>query len=79
LRDEKQLPLETLPEPKRVPCVANAVWKGSRLLAPAGGGVSIRPDEALEPENLLPDENGAVSAEREQLVRPAAADRWWWD
>jgi hypothetical protein len=79
LRDEKQLPLETLPEPKRVPCVANAVWKGSRLLAPAGGGVSIRPDEALEAENLLPDENSAVRMQREQLVRPEAADRWWWD
>ena len=79
LRDEKQLPLETLPEPQRVPCVANAVWKGSRLLAPAGGGVSIRPDEALEEANLLPDESGAVSTQREQIVRPEAGDRWWWD
>jgi hypothetical protein len=79
LRDERSLPVETLAEPKRVPCVANAVWKGSRLLAPAGGGVSIRPDEALKPENLLPDEKGATGTLREQLVIPAAASRWWWD
>ena len=79
LRDEAKLPVETLQEPHRVPCVANAVWKGSRLLAPAGGGVSIRPDEALEPANLLPDEQGAVRRQREQLVIPADGEAWWWD
>jgi hypothetical protein len=79
LFDEKTYAVEALPEPKRVPCVVNVVWKGSRLLAPAGGGVSIRPDEALAAENLLPDENSAVRKLREQLVTPAGADRWWWD
>ncbi len=79
LRDERSYAVETLPEPKRVPCVANAIWKGTRLLAPAGGGVSIRPDEALEPENLLADENGAVRTQREQLVLPVDTERWWWD
>jgi hypothetical protein len=59
--------------------VSNVVWKGSRLFAPAGGGVSIRPDEALVPENLLVDENGAVRQAREQSVIPADSDRWWWD
>jgi hypothetical protein len=79
LRDEKSYPLERLPEPKRVPCVSNVVWKGSRLFAPAGGGVSIRPDEALTLDNLLPDENGAVRLARAQIVLPASAERWWWD
>ena len=59
-RDEKKLSVETLPEPKRVPCVVNSLWKGSRLFTPAGGGISIRPDEALEEGNLLPDENGSL-------------------
>ena len=69
----------TLAEPKKVPCVVNSLWKGSRLLTPAGGGVSIRPDEALDPANLLPDEKGAIAGLREQLARPADVAQWWWD
>ncbi len=78
-RDERQFPVETLPAPKQVPCVVNSLWKGSRLLTPAGGGISIRPDEALDESNLLPDERAAVAEQRQQLVRPADPVRWWWD
>jgi hypothetical protein len=80
LRSEDQYAIETLPQPQQVDCVVNSLWKGNRLLAPAGGGVSIRPDEALKSENLLPDEGGRVAAQRAQLSPPPAApDRWWWD
>jgi hypothetical protein len=79
LLDEDAFAIETLPQPKQVDCVVNSLWKGSRLFTPAGGGISIRPDEALASENLLPDENGAVESQREQLVRPTEAARWWWD
>jgi len=79
LRDERQLGVERLPAPKQVPCVVNSLWKGSRLLTPAGGGISIRPDEALDEGNVLPDEKAAVADQRLQLVRPAEAARWWWD
>jgi len=71
--------VETLPAPKRVPCVVNSLWKGSRLLTPAGGGISIRPDEALDEGNLLPDQNSSLAMQRSQLIRPAEAARWWWD
>lgn len=79
LRDEARYSIETLPAPKRVNCVVNSLWKGNRLFTPAGGGVSIRPDEALEAENLLPDERQAVAAQRSQLSSPVDAARWWWD
>lgn len=79
LRDEQRYPLEILPEPKRVPCVVNSIWKGSRLLTPAGGGISIRPDLALDTENLLPDTSGSLRDTREKLSHPGEADRWWWD
>lgn len=79
LGDEARYAVETLPEPQQVDCVVNSLWKGNRLLAPAGGGVSIRPDEALELANLLADENAAVQSQREQLARPPGPDRWWWD
>lgn len=79
LHDEARCPIETLPAPKRVNCVVNSLWKGNRLFTPAGGGVSIRPDEALEAENLLPDDQQAVAAARGKVEIPAAAERWWWD
>jgi hypothetical protein len=78
LGDEDRYSVETLPAPKRVPCVVNSLWKGSRLFTPAGGGVSIRPDEALEAGNLLADELQSVAAQRAQITRPAG-DIWWWD
>jgi Protein of unknown function (DUF1598) len=78
LRDERMLHVETLAEPRRVPCVVNSLWKGNRLLTPAGGGVSIRPDEALRTENLVADEDGSMAKVRGELTQPVG-DRWWWD
>ena len=77
LADERILPVETLDTPKQVQCAANVVWKGNRMLAPAGGGVSIRPDQALESDNLLPDENGLLAKEYENTIHRGEA--WWWD
>lgn len=79
LRDEARYPVETLPAPQRVSCVVNSLWKGSRLLTPAGGGISIRPDEALKTENVLPDENQAVATQQRKVEIPKEAERWWWD
>jgi hypothetical protein len=79
LRDEARYPIETFAAPKQANCVVNSLWKGARLFTPAGGGVSIRPDEALAAENLLPDDQQAVAAARGKVEIPAAAERWWWD
>ncbi len=79
LRDEKQLPTETFNAPQQVPCVVNSLWKGSRLFVPAGGGVSILPDDALEEKNLLPDEKDAVQSLRKETAGKVPAEKWWWD
>jgi hypothetical protein len=79
LNDETRFAVETLPEPLQVECVVNSLWKGNRLLAPAGGGVSIRPDEALQPDNLLSDDSAAVQTQRTQVTLPTEKSRWWWD
>jgi hypothetical protein len=79
LREEASYSIETQPAPKRVACVVNSLWKGSRLFTPAGGGVSIRPDDALEAENLLADDKQAVATQRGQLKLPVRDDQWWWD
>lgn len=78
LGDEQALPINTQPAPRQVHCVARAFWKGNRLLAPAGGGVDIRPTEALKAENLLPDDNGKLGTLRGRLTLEAG-ERWWWD
>ena len=77
--DETALPVETLANPKQAQCVANSVWKGTRLFTPAGGGVSIQADEALLPENLQPDTGAKLGSLHEQLLHDAPDDRWWWD
>jgi hypothetical protein len=79
LRDEKRFPIDTFPAPQRVQCVVNSLWKGNRLLTPAGGGVSIRPDEALSDESLLSDSDRSLQTSYERLVLPADVKRWWWD
>jgi len=77
--DEEALPVETLSNPRQVPCAVNVLWKGSRLLAPAGGGVSIRPSLALQDGLLLTDDNGLLAKQHEHVLKDPPRDRWWWD
>ena len=79
LLDADRLSAENRPAIKSAPCIANAFWNGNRLLAPAGGGVSILPADAWSAENLLRDQDGALSSKRKSLDLDSAADRWWWD
>lgn len=65
------------PEPKEVPCVANGAWKGNQMIAIAGGGVSI---DALA---MLRDaEKAAQQGDLKidgQIQLPGQPDKWWWD
>ena len=79
LRNEQQFRTETYVAPVQVPCVVNSFWKGSRLFVPAGGGVSILPDQALEAENLLPDEQNQVGKLRAATLDSIPGGTWWWD
>src|SRR5690606_25783016 len=56
--DENSLAVETYNTPLHVETVCTAVWKGSRLFTPVGGGVTIHAQRALDAENALPDEDG---------------------
>ena len=53
-----------------------AVTLGGSPGASSGAVVS---DEALEAENLLPDEKQSVATQRSQLALPGDAKQWWWD
>lgn len=79
LMDESQLPTETLPNSTKVDCAIYVLWKGNRLLCPAGGGVSIQADEALLPKRLIADEQGELSRTRGKVEDGIDAELWRWD
>lgn len=80
LGSEADFPVETYNAPQQVATAVNSMWKGNTLMTPIGGGVEIRPTLALEPANLLSDDEGEVSTKRSELAVPQLADdQWWWD
>jgi hypothetical protein len=80
LGDERQLPVENFQAPKTVEPAANAVFKGNRLMTPIGGGVEMEPLRAVQSENRLKDEKGAVKQAHESVkLDHLAKGQWWWD
>jgi hypothetical protein len=78
--DEQKYRIETFETPKTVETACTAVWKGNRLMTPVGGGVHVKPDQAIESHNLLKDEKGAVKQARADVkLDGLAAGQWWWD
>ncbi len=78
LLDESVCPVEQLVPPSQVEPAVHAVWKGSRLLTPIGGGVTLEPRRALDPPNLIMDEEGTVGRAH-AAATSLPAGRWWWD
>jgi uncharacterized protein DUF1598 len=77
---ESKYPVETLNAPKQVATAVNAMWKGTTLVTPVGGGVNITPTEALKGSNLLEDEDHAVAKARTEVdLSHLGPDQWWWD
>jgi hypothetical protein len=77
--DEAAFAVENYDIPKTVETVVNAVWKGSRLLTPVGGGVQIEAQKALESDHRLADEKGKVAKLRQDTKINLAKGQWWWD
>ena len=78
--DEAAYPVETLNPPKQVASAVNSMWKGTMLVTPIGGGVQMRPTEAISPTNLLDDEEQTVAKARTEIdLSHLGADQWWWD
>ena len=78
LRDEGVYAIERYEVPTAVEPAINAVFRGSRLLTPIGGGVTIQPRMALDGPNLIMDEDGHV-AKAHATAKDLPAGRWWWD
>jgi hypothetical protein len=79
LADESRYAVETENAPQKVASAVNAMWKGSTLMTPIGGGVMIRPTEALDSANVAADEDGKLAQERSAIEAALSNDNWWWD
>lgn len=77
---ERMYPVETYNPPQQVASAVNSIWKGRTLMTPIGGGVQMRPTEAIDPTNLLDDEQRAVEQARTAIdLSGLAPNEWWWD
>lgn len=80
LGDESAYPVETLNAPEQVESAVNSIWKGATLVTPIGGGVQMRPTEAVSSTNLLDDEESKVKEARAAIdLSKLGTDQWWWD
>ena len=80
MNSEKAYSVEKLNTPQTVETAVNSLWKGNTLLTPIGGGVQMRPTEALDPTNVLEDKDSKVQEARAALdLSKLAPDQWWWD
>jgi hypothetical protein len=77
--NESAMPVRTGPALRRAPAAVNAAWRGSRFLAAAGGGVTIRAEQALAAERLQGDKDGKLGQARAKAADGVPPDRWWWD
>jgi hypothetical protein len=77
---EDAYPVETLNPPQQVESAVNSLWKGNSLMTPVGGGVQMRPTEAVDSTNMLDDDDAQVQEARAAIdLSTLAPDQWWWD
>ena len=78
--NEARFPVQSHSAPQQVETAVNAVWKGTTLLTPLGGGINLQPRQALRSDRLTSETAGQSDAVK-QLAAPddLAAGQWWWD
>ncbi len=80
LGDEASVAVETYATPVQVETAVNAIWKGTTLMTPLGGGVQIQPRLALNSDRLQVETSGESVQVKTQAGPSDLADgQWWWD
>jgi hypothetical protein len=77
--EEGTLSVEVLPPPRQVDSAINALVRGTQLITPIGGGVSIQARKALAKENQKLDDGTAVKTRNAISVTGLTENQWWWD
>lgn len=77
--DEGRFAVEVYETPKQVETACTAVWKGTRLVTPVGGGVSVNPLKAISSENRQKEQGEVTKAKQQVKLDNLAKGQWWWD
>lgn len=78
--DESQYAVQTHTAPEQVETAVNAIWKGSTLMTPLGGGVNMQPRLALRRDRMTVDRDGEnVRVKQDAGPADLADGQWWWD
>ena len=79
LGNEAQLSVETYTVPENVETAVNAIWRGSTLMTPLGGGIHMQPRKALSKEHLIADDGKNNLVKQSAGPENLADGQWWWD
>jgi hypothetical protein len=79
LMDESTVSVETYTVPENVETAVNAIWRGSTLMTPLGGGVHMRPRTALSKEHVVSDDGANNLVKQSASPSNLAEGQWWWD
>ena len=80
LMDESKVSVETYKAPEQVETAVNAIWRGSTLMTPLGGGVQMQPRLALRKDRVAVDTKGDNNRVKQTAGPSNLADgQWWWD
>ncbi|MDB4695167.1 DUF1598 domain-containing protein [bacterium] len=80
LMDESKVNVETYVAPSQVETAVNAIWKGSTLMTPLGGGVNMQPKLAISRDRVMVDSDGDNNRVKQSAGPSKLADgQWWWD
>jgi Protein of unknown function (DUF1598) len=78
-RNEDGFSVEGYQSPKQVETAVNAIWRGSRLMTPIGGGIHISAKKLAKGESMELDSTLADTQEKSSAPANLAANQWWWD
>jgi Protein of unknown function (DUF1598) len=78
-RDESGMSVEGFQSPKQVETAVNAIWRGSRLMTPIGGGIHISAKKLAKEESMELDSSLAETQQQASAPSNLAANQWWWD
>ncbi len=77
--DENRFKVEMANAPLQVETAVNAIWRGSRLMTPIGGGVHISARKVATGEGTEQDSKLSEAQSQASAPKSLSADQWWWD
>jgi hypothetical protein len=78
-RDENRFAVEIGQAPRQVETAVNAIWRGSRLMTPIGGGIHISARKLAQNDSSEIDSQLSETQLQASAPSSLASNQWWWD